>query len=210
MPQISSHSILCMLIAGVLCKHQRLSNWTNTLVVLSAFPTIPVTFVLTFAFPMYVCCLFVEMDAARQRMRATTACKKEEERKAKEGASLSAPKAVAKGSAKGKADGKDDRPSKKVAITLKYEHLKKSPPKSSRGTSKGLMTSSGPIIKGPRCLLTNKDYAIEGAKSLIKLTDIEPCDQLGTENLGASALFDLTWVGLLPWLILSCLFLCID
>ena len=33
---------------------------------------------------------------------------------------------------------------------------------------------------------------------MIALVDIEPCDQLETEDLGASALFDLTRVGLLP------------
>ena len=147
------------------------------------------------------------MKAARQRVRVATTHKKEEERKAKEGASSLAPKAVAKGSAKRKANGKNDRPPKKAAITLGDEHLKKkSPPKSSRGAGKGVMTSSGPVIEGPHRLLTHKDYAIEGVESLIKPTDIEPCDQLGTKDLGASALFDLTWVGLLSWLILSRLF----
>ena len=112
------------------------------------------------------------MEAARQRVRAAAARKKEEERKAKEGASLSTPKAVAKGSAKRKADGKDDHPSKKATITPGDEHVKGSSPKSSRGTTKGVMTSSGPIIEGPRHLLTHKDYAIEGVESLVKPTDI--------------------------------------
>ena len=147
------------------------------------------------------------MEAARQKVRAAAGCKKEEERKAKEGASSSTPKAIAKGLAKRKVNGKDDRPPKKAAVTPGDEHLKKkSPPKSSRGAGKGVMTSSGPVIKGPYRLLTHKDYAIEGVESLIKPTDIEPCDQLGTKDLGASALFDLTWVGLLSWLILSRLF----
>ena len=116
------------------------------------------------------------MEAARQKVRAAAGCKKEEERKAKEGASLSAPKAVAKGSAKGKADGKDDHPPKKEVVTLGEEHLKKSPPKSSWGVGKGVMTSSGPVIEGPCRLLTQKDYAIKGVESFIKSTDIEPCD----------------------------------
>ncbi|XP_030967446.1 uncharacterized protein LOC115992821 [Quercus lobata] len=53
------------------------------------------------------------------------------------------------------------------------------------------MTSSGPVIEGPRCLLTHKDYAVEGVESLIKQTDLDPCAQLGTEDLGASAFFDI-------------------
>ena len=76
---------------------------------------------------------------------------------------------------------------------------KKKPPfKSSRGTGKGVMTSSGPVIEGPRCLLTYKNYVVEEVESFIKLTDIAPCDQLGTEDLGASTLFDLSRVCLLP------------
>ena len=59
------------------------------------------------------------------------------------------------------------------------------------------MTSSGPVNEGPYCLLTHKDYAVGEVESLIKLTDIEPCDLLGTEDLGASAFFDLTRVCLL-------------
>ena len=75
---------------------------------------------------------------------------------------------------------------------------KKSPLKSSRGAGKGVMTSLSPVIKGPRCLLTYKDYAVEEVESFIKLTDIAPYDQLGTEDLGASTLFDLNRVCLLP------------
>ena len=48
-------------------------------------------------------------------MRATTARRKEEKEKGKEGVSLSAPKVVGKGVLKRKADGKDDRPPKKVS-----------------------------------------------------------------------------------------------
>ena len=44
-------------------------------------------------------------------------------------------------------------------------------------------------------------------KTLIKPTDVDPCAKLGTEELGESALFDLTRVTPLPWLILSCLLL---
>ena len=59
------------------------------------------------------------------------------------------------------------------------------------------MTSSGPINEGPYRLLTHKDYAVGEVESQIKPTDIEPCDQVGMEDLGASALFDFTRVCLL-------------
>ena len=64
---------------------------------------------------------------------------------------------------------------------------------------KGVMTCSGPVNEGPCRLLTHKDYAVSEVKSFIKPTDIEPCDLLGMEDLGASALFDLTRVCLLPF-----------
>ena len=69
------------------------------------------------------------------------------------------------------------------------------------------MISSGPVNEGPRCLLTHKDYTVEEVESFIKPLDIEPCAQLRTEDLGASALFDLTWVSLLSWLTSPYLFL---
>ena len=56
------------------------------------------------------------------------------------------------------------------------------------------MTSFSPIIEGPCCLLTHKDYAIREVGSFVKPTDIGPCDLVGMEDLGASALFDLTRV----------------
>ena len=60
------------------------------------------------------------------------------------------------------------------------------------------MTSQGPVTEGLSRLLTHRDYAVEEAKSFVKPVDIEPYEQLETEDLGASALFDLTRVGLLP------------
>ncbi|KAL0011651.1 hypothetical protein SO802_006759 [Lithocarpus litseifolius] len=54
------------------------------------------------------------------------------------------------------------------------------------------MTSIGPVVKEPHRLLTHKDYTVEEIKSILKLTDLEPCEQLGTEDLGVSPLFDLT------------------
>ena len=154
-----------------------------------------------------------EMEADRQRVRTAATHKKEEEKRAKgkEGTSLSAPKAISSGSAKRKANGKDDHPSKKVAVTPRDAYpKKKSHLKLSRCAGKGMMTSTGPIVERPRRLLTHKDYVIEEVESLIKLRDVEPCAELRTEELGASALFDLTRVSLLSWLILSRRFPFID
>ena len=81
-------------------------------------------------------------------MRAAATLKKEEENreKGKEETSSSAPKAVGKGAPKRKADGKDDRPSKKLLVTPREKQPKRPlPPKLSHGTSKGLMTSTGPV-----------------------------------------------------------------
>ena len=105
---------------------------------------------------------------------------------------------------KRKPDGSDNRPSKKAAVPPGDEPLKeKSPPKPSHGVGKGVMTSTSLVSEGPCCLLTHKDYVVGEVESLIKPTDIEPCDQVGTEDLGASALFDLTRVCLLQfWFIL--------
>ena len=140
--------------------------------------------------------IFVEMDTAKQRIRAATARKKEEAKLAKgteEGTSSTA-KTVTKVS-KRKPNGNDDRPSKRTAITPDDTSRKrKSPLKPSHGASKGVMTSSSLVIKGPCCLLTHKDYAVGEVGSFVKPTDIGPCDLLGTEDLGASALFDLTRV----------------
>ena len=121
------------------------------------------------------------MEAVKQRVRAAAARKNEEERKVKEkeGVFSSAPKTVAKVS-KMKPGEKDNRPSKKAVVTLgDVPPKKKSPLKSSRGAGKGVMTSSGPVIEGPCCLLTHKDYAIEEVESFIKPIDIAPNDQLG-------------------------------
>ena len=138
------------------------------------------------------------MDAAKQRIRAAATRKKEEaklEKGIEEGTS-SAPKTVSKVS-KRKPDEDDDRPSKRTAVTPGDASSKrKSPLKPSHGAGKGVMTSSSPIIEGPYCLLTHnyKDYAIGEVGSFVKPMDIGPCDLLRTEDLGASALFDLTRV----------------
>ena len=59
------------------------------------------------------------------------------------------------------------------------------------------MTSSGPILESPGCLLTHKAYAVGEVGSFVKPTDLEPCDLVEMEDLGASALFDITRVCLL-------------
>ena len=141
--------------------------------------------------------IFVEMDAAKQRIRAVVVHKKEEVRLAKgtedEGTS-STPKTFSTVS-KRKPKGNDDRPSKRIAVTPSDASSKrKSPFKPSHGAGKGAMTSSDPVIEGLCCLLTHKDYAVGEVGSFVKPTDIGPCDLLGTEDLAASALFNLTRV----------------
>ena len=141
----------------------------------------------------------VEMESAKQRIRAAAARQKAEKQAQEAGGEASSTPKVPTGQAKRKPDGSDRRPAKKAAVTpgsLK----EKSPSKPSHGVGKGLMTSQGPVIEGPSRLLTHKDYAVEEARSFVKPADIEPCEQLETEDLGASALFDLTRVGLLPLL----------
>ena len=48
-----------------------------------------------------------------------------------------------------------------------------------------MMTSIGLVVEGFRRLLTHKDYAVETVESFIKLTDVKPYAELGTEELGA-------------------------
>ena len=140
------------------------------------------------------------MESAKQRVRAA-ATRQKEEKRAKEarGQTSSTPKTVAK-PAKRKPDGSDDHSSKKATVTPGDSALKeKSLLMPSHGAGKGVMTSSGPVNEGPYCLLTHKDYAIGEVGSFIKPTDIGTCDLLGTDDLGVSALFDLTRVCLLPY-----------
>ena len=140
------------------------------------------------------------MESAKQRVKAAAARQKEEKRANEAGGETSStPKAVTK-QAKRKPDGSDGRPAKKAAVTPGDGAAReKSSLKLSHGAGKGVMTSLGLINEGPYRLLTHKDYAVGEVKSFIKPTDIEPCDLLGTEDLGASALFDLTRVCLLPF-----------
>ena len=52
------------------------------------------------------------------------------------------------------------------------------------------MTRKGPIQR----LVTYKDYAIEMVNLIIKETDLNPCGEHATEDLGASGLYDLSRV----------------
>ena len=138
------------------------------------------------------------MDVAKQRIRMAAARKKEERltKGAEEGDS-SAPKTVSKAS-KRKADGDGAHPSKKTVIIPGNASSKgKWVLKPSHGAGKGAMTSSGTVLEGPSCLLTHKAYAVGEVGSFVKPTDLEPCDLVGTEDSGASALFDITRVCLL-------------
>ena len=135
------------------------------------------------------------MDITKQRIRAAAACKKEERLvKGTEEGNLSAPKSVSKAS-KRKSNRDDTHPSKKtIAIPGDASPKGKSSFKPSHGAGKGAITSYGPILDGPGCLLTYKAYTVREVGSFVKPTDLEPCDLVGTEDLGASALFDLTRV----------------
>ena len=140
------------------------------------------------------------MESAKQRIRAAATHQKVEKKaKEVEGETSSTPKASTK-QAKRKPDKSDRRPAKKAAVTPGNGAAKeKSLLKPSHGAGKGAMTSLGPVNEGLCRLLTHKDYVVGEVKSFIKPADIEPCDQLGTEDLRASTLFNLTRVCLLPF-----------
>ena len=138
------------------------------------------------------------MDVAKQRIRAAAARKKEERlAKGTEEGDSSAPKSVTK-APKRKADKDGTCPSKKTVTILGDVSPKgKSALKPSHGAGKGAMTSSGPVPKGPSCLLTHKAYTVGEVGSFVKPTDLEHCDLVGTKDLGASSLFDITKVCML-------------
>ena len=145
------------------------------------------------------------MKSAKQKIRAAAAHQKAEKKAQEAGGEVSSTPKVPTRQAKRKPDRSDRRPAKKAAVTP-GSVKEKSPPKPSHGAGKGATTSLGPVNEGPYRLLTHKDYAVEEVKSFVKPADIEPYDQLGTEDLGALALFDLTRVCLLllsKWLHLA-------
>ena len=145
------------------------------------------------------------MESTKQRIRAAAARQKAEKKAQEAGGEAPSTPKVPTRQAKRKPDGSDRHPAKKAAVTP-GSVKEKSPSKPSHGAGKGAMTSLGLVNKGPCRLLTHQDYAVEEVKSFVKPADIEPCDQLGTKDLGASALFDLTRVYLLPlskWLHLA-------
>lgn len=57
------------------------------------------------------------------------------------------------------------------------------------------MTGKGSIVPSAiRRMLTHKDYVVEMVDSIIKETDLDPCTNQTTEDLGASGLFNLSRV----------------
>ena len=147
----------------------------------------------------------VEMKSAKQRIKAAAARQKAEKKTQEARGEVSSTPKVPTGQAKRKPDGSDRRLAKKAAVTP-GSTKEKSPSKPNHGVGKGLKTSQGLVTEGPCRLLTHRDYAVEEVRSFVKPADIEPCDQLETEDLGASTLFDLTRVCLLPllkWLYLA-------
>ena len=138
------------------------------------------------------------MDVAKQRIKAAAARKKEERlAKGTEEGESSAPKSFSK-APKRKADRDGTRPSKKTVVILGDTSPKgKSALKPSHGIGKGAMTSFGPVLEGPSCLLTHKAYVVGEVGSFMKPTDLEPCNLVGMEDLGVLALFDITRVCLL-------------
>ena len=124
------------------------------------------------------------------------AARKKEERLAKEmeEGNSSVPKFVTKVS-KRKPEGDDDRSSNRATITPGDASPKgKSSLKLSHGAGKRVMTSFGSILEGPCYLLTHKGYVVGEVGSFVKSTNLEPCDLVRTEDLGASVLFDITRV----------------
>lgn len=115
-------------------------------------------------------------------------------------ASGSTPKGANKATLKRKTDskdGKDDSPPKKGIGPSVGNHQQKPPslPPPHHRVGKGLMTGKRPIISDPvRELVTHKDYAIKMVNSIIKETDLDPCGELSSEDLGAFDLFDLSRV----------------
>ena len=54
------------------------------------------------------------------------------------------------------------------------------------------MMATSPVTQGTvRRLLTYKEHAVEMVESIIKETDLDPCVEQLTEDLGALGLFDL-------------------
>ena len=136
------------------------------------------------------------MEAARQRalVRVVAASKKKE--KEKDMASSSAPKDVTKVMSKRESEGKDNHFLKKGPVVPTGDKLKKSAPfKPSYGVGKGLITLTSPVIQGSvRHLLTHKEHAVEVIESIIKDIDMDPYADQTTKELGASGLFNLSWV----------------
>ena len=110
----------------------------------------------------------------------------------------SAPKVGLKVAQKRKSNAKDGRLSKKVMGLSIRDQQQKSPsplPPPHHGVGKGLMIGKGLFALDPvQRLVTHKDYAFEMVNSIIKETDLDPCGEHFSEDLGASGLYDLSRV----------------
>ena len=111
---------------------------------------------------------------------------------------MSAPKVGAKGTLKRKNDGKDDCPPKKGMSPSFGDKQQKSPspPKLPRHElGKDLMTGKGLIaLDLVHRLITHQDYIVEMVNSIMKKTDLDPCAEQSSEDLGAFSLFNLSRV----------------
>ena len=66
------------------------------------------------------------------------------------------------------------------------------------------MMATGLVTQGTvRSLLTHKEHAVEMVQSIIKDTDLDPCTEQMTEELGALGLFDLSRVRLFFFFLFS-------
>lgn len=125
-------------------------------------------------------------------------------RKQKEkcGYSASASKVFIKGASKRKNEGKDDPRHKMGLVTPIGDKQSKqlSPP--SHGVGKGLMMGRGPAAQGAiHHFLMQKEYAFEMVDSIIKETNLDPCADQTTEDLGVLGLFDMSRV-CLPYVLI--------
>lgn len=57
------------------------------------------------------------------------------------------------------------------------------------------MTGKGPVVSDPvQRLITDKEYVVEMVNSIIKKTNLDPCGEHTTKDLGDSGLYDLSKV----------------
>ena len=135
------------------------------------------------------------MDIGRQRVvvRKATVTRKQLEQVLR-----LAPNVALQATLKRKNNTNDDHSSKKGTGPLIGEQQQKasSPPLPPHHKArKGLMVGKGPVTSGPvQRLVTHKDYAFEMVTSIIKKTDLDPCGEHSSKDLGDFGLYDLSRV----------------